>query len=743
MSTFLYRLGRFSYRRKWTVIIGWLMVLCALGGAALTLMKPFVAGTSIPGTEAQRALDVLGKEFPSGGDRVTGKIVFQTAQGKKVTAGEEGEAVRAATDRVAKTAGVDAVTTPSVAAGNVSADGRTGIGQITFAEEKADEISATTLREVEEAAQQARSAGMTVALGGGAFDPVETAVGGIGEAVGVLITLIVLIFVFRSLRAAIIPLATALVGVALGVLSLLALTHVVEMDSTALILALMLGLAVGVDYALFIVSRHQTQVRDGMAPEESTAVAVGTAGSAVVFAGATVVIALAALTVVRIPFLGIMGLGAALTVVIAVLLAITLLPAVLGLLGSRIAFSEIPVLRRSAQRAVNRQRAGAVTAGVRWARLMARRRRAVLLLGVVGLGALAVPAADLRLGLTLPSANKEAVRAQEMIDEAFGPGYSGTLVILVEGDSAKATESTAKQVGRRLAGLKDIASVAPPLLSQAGNAAMVSVVPASGPDSERTAKLLTDIRADRDGIERSTGTDINVTGTTAVNLDVAAKLTGALPVYCLLVMGLAVLLLTVVFRSLAVPLKAALGFLLSLGGSLGVLVAVLQWGWFSSVLGTQASPTVISFLPILLVGILFGLAMDYEVFLVSRMREEYTRDKSPVRAMVDGFGHGSKVVTAAAVIMVSVFGSFVFSDMQVTKGMGLALAVGVLLDAFVVRMALVPAAMAVLRHTAWWLPGFLQRTLPHIDVEGEKLTRGQAPQTHFRPSEDLITTRQQ
>ncbi|MEW1719143.1 MMPL family transporter [Streptomyces sp. NPDC093109] len=743
MSTFLYRLGRFSYRRKWTVIIGWLVVLCALGAAAATLMKPFTSTTSIPGTEAQRASDVLGKEFPSGSDGITGQIVFRAPSGGTVTAGPAADAIRTATDRIAKTPGVESVTAPSAAAGNVSRDGRTGIGEVTFTSVKADGISAASIEEIESAAEQARSGGLTVALGGRAFDPVESGGGGgAGEAAGMLITLIVLILVFRSLRAAVVPLAMAVVGVGLGVLSLLALTSVVEMDSTALMLAVMLGLAVGVDYALFIVSRHQTQVRDGMDPEESAGLAVGTAGSAVLFAGATVVIALAALTVVRIPFLAVMGLGAALTVVIAVLLALTLLPAVLGLVGTRIATSRVPALRRSARRSLDKQRSGAVGAGVRWARLMDRRRWTVLLLGLVGLGVLAVPAADLRLGLSLASTNPEAVRAQKMTDDAFGPGYSGTLVILVKGDGAEATGTAAKEIARAAAGLPDVAAVAPARLSATGNAAMVGVVPKSGPQDERTEQLLRDIRAARDGIEKSTDTEINVTGNTAVSIDVAAKLTEALPVYCLVVMGLAVLLLTLVFRSIAVPLKAALGFLLSLGGSLGVLVAVLQWGWFSSVLGTQAAPTVISFLPILLIGILFGLAMDYEVFLVSRMREEYARGKSPTSAMVDGFGHGSKVVTAAAVIMVSVFGSFVFADMQITKGMGLALAVGVLLDAFVVRMCLVPAAMSVMQHAAWWLPRFLHRVLPHVDVEGEQLTHRQAPGAEAgQEDRDLLASR--
>ncbi|WP_405850796.1 MMPL family transporter [Streptomyces niveus] len=728
MSTFLYRLGRFAYRRKWAVIGAWLAVLLTVAVAALGLIKPFSSSTTIPGTEAQRTLDVMEKEFPTGGTHATGKIVFRAPDGQTITAGKPAEAITVVTRDAGRAPGVAGVTAPSVQVGTVSADSRTGIAEITFDAEKADKILEATKQALERSAAEARAAGLTVELGGDAFGPKVTVLGPM-EAVGILIALGILIFVFRTLRGAIIPVATALVGVAIGVLGLMAMTSVVTMDSTSIILAVMLGLAVGIDYALLIVSRHQTQVRHGMDPEESAGLATGTAGGAVVFAGATVVIALSALAVVNMPFLTVMGLGAALTVVVSVLIAVTLLPAVLGLMGKSIATSTVPVLRRSAERAQRRAGGGRPSVGQRWAAATARRRWLVVVTCVLGLGLMAAPAADLQLGLGGgPDPQSSAGRAQKLVDDGFGPGYSGTLIVLAQGESKTTTLATANDFATQVKDLQGVASVSPPVPAASGHAALVSITPSSGPESEATTNLLSEIRERRGGIEEQTGTDLNVTGSTAVNIDVANKLSGALPVYCLLVMGLALLLLMVVFRAVAVPLKAALGFLLSLGASLGALVAVFQWGWLSDLLGITQTGPVLSFLPMLLVGILFGLAMDYEVFLVSRMREEYKHGRPPTEAMVRGFGHSSQVVAAAALIMIAVFGSFIFAELQVIKGMGFALAIGVLLDAFVVRMTLVPAVMAILGHKAWWLPRFLHRWLPNVEIEGERLTHpGPAP----------------
>ncbi|MCX4703749.1 MMPL family transporter [Streptomyces sp. NBC_01373] len=724
MSTLLYRLGRFSYRRKGTVFGAWFIVLLVAVAAAVGLMKPFESSTTIPGTEAQRALDVVESRFPTD-DHLAGKMVFRAPDGATIASGAPGDAVAKAVAQAESVPGVRSASAPSTRAGTVSSDGRTGIAQLAFTVDKGEKITEGTKHRMETIAEQARGTGLTVELGGDAFPGAEVKVLGPGEAVGVLIALGVLVFVFRSLRTAIVPIATALVGVAVGVLGLMAMTSVVTMDSTSIILAVMLGMAVGIDYALFIVSRHQTQVRDGMEPEASAGLATGTAGGAVVFAGATVVIALAALAVVNIPFLTVMGLGAAATVAVSVLIAVTLLPAVLGLRGRKIAGSSIPVLRRSAERGHLRasgQEQGA-TAGRRWAAMTARRRWSVLTVTVLGLGLMAVPAADLQLGLGGgKDPDTSAARAQKMIDDSFGPGYSGTLVVLVQG-AQQDVMPAAKELAATVKDLPGVASVAPAVTAASGDAALVGVTPTSGPETERTKQVLAEIRDARGGVEQRTGTQIDVTGTTAVNIDVADKLSAALPVYCLLVMGLALLLLVVVFRSIAVPVKAALGFLLSVGASLGAMVAVFQWGWLSGLLGIKDTGPVLSFLPMLLVGILFGLAMDYEVFLVSRMREEYAHGASPTDAMVRGFGHGAKVVTAAALIMIAVFGSFVLADMQVIKGMGFALGIGVLLDAFAVRMALVPAVMAILGERAWWLPRFLHRALPNVDIEGERLTR--------------------
>ncbi|MEH0651848.1 MMPL family transporter [Streptomyces scabiei] len=719
MSTLLYRLGRFAYRRKWSVIGAWSVLLLVAVLAALGLMKPFTTSTTIPGTEAQRTLDVVQAEFPSDQSHLTGRIVFRAPRGETLTTGDVARIVRRTVDEAADVPGVRSVTAPSASSGTVSADGRTGIAALTFTTDKTGTLSEATTNGVERLVAEARREGLTGEIGGDAFSKVEVKVMGPGEAVGVLIALGILVFVFRSLRAAVIPVATALVGVAVGVLGLLSLTSVVTMDSTSVILAVMLGLAVGIDYALFIVSRHQTQVRAGMEPEESAGLATGTAGGAVVFAGATVVIALAALSVVNIPFLTVMGLGAAATVVVSVSIAVTLLPAVLGLMGRNIATSTVPVLRRSVERAPVSARQ---PAGQRWAAMVARRRWSVLLVSLVGLGVLAVPAADLRLGLGgTQDPDTSAGRAQKLVDDGFGPGYSGTLVVLVQGERTEVVPAAERMAGV-VRDLPGVASVTPAVRAESGHAALLSVTSTGGPETETTKRVLAEIRNARGAVEKNSGTEINVTGTTAVNIDVANKLSSALPVYCLLVMGLALLLLVVVFRALAVPLKAALGFLLSLGASLGALVAVFQWGWLSDLLGIKTTGPVLSFLPMLLVGILFGLAMDYEVFLVSRMREEYAHGLPPVEAMVRGFGHGAKVVIAAALIMIAVFGSFVFADMQVIKGMGFALGVGVLLDAFVVRMTLVPAVMAVLGRKAWWLPRFLHRALPDMDIEGERLT---------------------
>jgi RND superfamily putative drug exporter len=496
----------------------------------------------------------------------------------------------------------------------------------------------------------------------------------------------------------------------------------------------MIGLAVGIDYALFILSRHRTQLAAGMDPEDSAARATGTAGSAVVFAGLTVVIALAGLSVVGIPFLTVMGLGAAGTVLVAVLVALTLLPALLGFAGRRLA-------PKPGSRADRREQADAADGGTggalgaRWTRLVTRRPLVTVLLTLAGLAVLAIPAPQLQLALPDNSTAAEGSpqrEAYDLVSEYFGPGLNGPLVVLVEDlDPATAEQSAGAiaaaiggtptgEPGRFQGGLDDVAYAAPTVFPDGGTA-IVTVVPESGPQDEATNALVGDIRDVSPQLERETGADLAVTGQTAVGIDVSDRLRDALLPFALVVVGLALVLLLLVFRSILVPIKAAVGFLLSVAASFGAVVAVFQWGWLADLLGVASTGPVISFLPIMLMAVLFGLAMDYEVFLVSRMREEYVHGAGPREAVVTGARHAARVVVAAALIMFAVFASFVTIEDVIVKAIAFGLAVGIVVDAFVVRMTLVPAVLALLGRSAWWLPRWLDRLLPDLDIEGARL----------------------
>lgn len=469
---------------------------------------------------------------------------------------------------------------------------------------------------------------------------------------------------------------------------------------------------------------------------------MGTAGSAVVFAGLTVVIALVGLTVVNIPMLTKMGLAAAGTVVIAVLIALTLIPALLGFAGAR----ALPRKARKASKAGKPSEAGVAgeaaaageahgrdaagerpNMGTRWARFVLRRPIAVLLTAVIGLGVVAIPATSLELGLpddgSQPTDTTQR-KAYDLLSDGFGPGFNGPLMLVVDGRDAhdgQSAKSAAARVAKEVRGLDDVAVVTPPTFNKAGDTAMLNVVPKSKPSSVETEDLVHDIRSTTHGIARDTGAQTLVTGTTAMNVDVSQKLNDALVPYLALVVGLAFLLLMVVFRSVLVPLKAALGFLLSVVAALGAVVAVFQWGWLSSVFGVEQTGPIMSMMPIFMVGVVFGLAMDYEVFLVTRMREAFVHGERPGEAVVTGFRHGARVVTAAAVIMISVFAGFIGSSDSMIKMIGFGLAIAVFFDAFLVRMAVVPAVLALLGRSAWWLPRWLQKLLPNVDVEGEGL----------------------
>jgi RND superfamily putative drug exporter len=708
MATILYRLGRVSFRRRRLVVALWLVVLAALGGSAAAFMGGTSDKISIPGTESQRALDALAEEFPQASG-ATGTIVLAAPQGRQL--GDYRTAVDGLVAEAGRLSGVVGAVSPFDARA-ISADGRYGLLQVQFAE-RADGVTGAQRTAYEQSGAAAQAAGLRVEHGGEVMSTQPEI--GSTEGIGVVVALVVLLVTFGSLVAAGMTMLTALIGVGAGMAGLFALSGVVSLTSTAPVLALMLGLAVGIDYALFISSRHRQNLLEGHEPEEAVGRAVATAGSAVVFAGVTVVIALAGLAVVRIPFLTAMGLAAAGTVAVAVVVAITLLPALLGFAGRR-------VLSRS-QRRAGEPATATEGFGFRWARLVIKLRVPVILVAILGLGALALPAADMRLGLPDASAAAVGTPARDAADltrEGFGPGFNGRLVLVVSSDDPAATAAAAQQVTAALQGTKNLLAVTPPNLSQDAKTALLAVIPTTGPTDAATEALVHDVRATARTVD---GADIALTGQTAIGIDVSEKLSDAMPWYLLLVVGLSVLLLMLVFRSILVPIKAALGFLLTVGATFGITVAVFQEGHLASLLGVDTPGPLVSFLPILLIGILFGLAMDYEVFLVSRMREDFVHGDTPRQATINGMGHGARVVTAAALIMMSVFAGFVLVDDPVIKSMGFALALGVAIDAFVVRMTIVPAVISLLGRAAWWLPGWLAKALPNVDIEGEGLRK--------------------
>ncbi|MFJ9711284.1 MMPL family transporter [Streptomyces sp. NPDC101234] len=718
MATLLYRLGRTAFRRRWLVVLLWAVILGGAGAGAVTAPASSDDGTSfMPGIEAQKAFDLIGERFPgTDANGADARIVFVAPAGEKVTAAGN----RAAIDALVREAADEPKVLNAVSpfkAGAVSEDGSTAYATVNFTV-KADDLTDADKAALEKAIGEARTSGLTVEVGGTALAE-QPAAGGSAEVIGIGLAAVILLITFGSLAAAGLPLLTAVLGVGTSMAAITALGSVFGLSLTTGTLASMLGLAVGIDYALFVVSRYREERANGHVPGEAAGLAVGTAGSAVVFAGLTVVIALAGLTVVGVPMLTKMGLCAAGAVVVAVLVALTLVPALLGMWPDA-------VLSRRTRKGGPARRA-TDNAGSRWARFVMRRPVAVLVACVAGLGVLALPAASLEMGMpgaeSKPASSTER-RAYDALADGFGAGFNGPLTIVVDARGAagtKAATAAVKEIAKEIGATDGVVSVSSARFNPAGDTALFSAVPATGPNDEHTKDLVRTIRSERAALERATGATFEVTGSTAMNIDIAQALQAALVPYLAVIVVLALLLLLVVFRSVLVPIKAAFGFLLSVLAALGSVVAVFQWGWGAGLLGVEQAGPIMSLMPIFLVGIVFGLAMDYEVFLVARMREAYVHGDRAPDAVVSGFRHSARVVVAAAVIMIAVFSGFVGSGESMVKTIGFGLAVAVLFDAFVVRLALVPAVLALLGDKAWWLPGWLDRLLPRVDVEGAGL----------------------
>ncbi|MFG3584512.1 MMPL family transporter [Streptomyces sp. NPDC047990] len=741
MASFLYRLGQTAFRKRRWVLLLWVAVVAAVGFKGLTAASGSDDASSMPGIESQKAFNLIGERFPgTAADGASERIVFVAPDGQKVTAASNREAIEKTVAEAANGSEVASAVSP-FRASSVSKDGSTAYATVTF---KVKDLSDESKNELQKALGKARQAGLTVETGGNAL-AAQTEAGGVGEAAGVLVAALVLLVTFGSMAAAGLPLLSAIIGVATSMFAILGLSSAFGLSSSTGTLATMLGLAVGIDYAMFIVSRYREERGGGHSPQEAAGRAVGTAGSAVVFAGLTVVVALAGLSIVGVPMLTKMGLAAAGAVLLSVIIALTLVPALLGFWPNAVLPRRLRRRNRKTgdageQHLVTATSAAGGTRESRWARFVLRRPLPVLLLSVIGLGVLALPVADLQLGTSGDEAKSTSTterRAYDALANGFGPGFNGPLTIVVDAQGAPDAAGAVDTIARKIASTDGVVSVSEPRFNQAGDTAIISATPSTAPTSEETVNLVHTIRDERPGLEKATDATFQVTGTTASNIDVAQKMQNALIPYLAVVVGLAFLLLLVVFRSILVPIKAAVGFLLSVLASLGAVVAVFQWGWAADLLGVDSTGPIMSMMPIFLVGIVFGLAMDYQVFLVSRMREAYVHGQTPGRAMVTGFGHSSRVVAAAALIMMSVFSGFITAGESMIKMIGFGLAIAVLFDAFVVRMAFVPAVLALLGHRAWWLPRWLDRMLPRVDIEGEALTRSDTPaaQSDEKPRE--------
>lgn len=763
MSSLLYSVGRWAYRARALVVIVWIGLLALLGGGALLFNQGTDNSFSIPGTESQEALDTLSRTFPQVSG-TTAQIVVVAPDGQTVDDSDIKQPIEDTVDQLKDVDGVSGVSSPySTQVKNLISDDRSAAiitvqlkGQMTTV----TDATKTAVKDAGADLKEQLPGGSKSAVGGQLFSQNLPTLSVI-ELVGVLIALVVLILTFGSFLAAGMPLLTAILGVAISMCLIFIATLFGSISSTTPMLALMLGLAVGIDYSLFIISRHQAQLKSGVPPEESAARAVATAGSAVLFAGITVIIALAGLAVANIPFLTTMGIAASVGVAVAVLVALTMTPALLGFAGARLTPG-----RRKAARAAKRGATDEATAGGAeaapspvaapatnspepvdasapsfahaakadippgffrgWVRAVIRFPIVTVVAVIVALGIAALPALQLRLALPDAGSQPEGAPARvayDLVSDHFGPGYNGPLIVTGSIISSTDPVGLMTKIGDEIADLPGVASVPLATPNATADTGIVQVVPTTGPNDQKTADLVAEIRSKHQHFLDEYGVDLKVTGNTAAQIDVSSRLAGALLPFGILVVGLSLILLTMVFRSIAVPIKAALGYLLSVGAAFGAVTVVFEWGWLADLLHVDKTGPIISFMPIILMGVLFGLAMDYEVFLVSRMREDYVHGGDARRAIQSGFVSSAKVVTAAAIIMISVFAAFVPEGDASIKPIALGLAVGVFVDAFIVRMTLVPAVLQLLGEKAWWMPRWLDRILPSFDVEGDGLQK--------------------
>ncbi|MEV5154960.1 MMPL family transporter [Streptomyces werraensis] len=708
-------LARWCVQRRLVTVLLWLLALVGIAAGAFVAGSAYSNDYKVPGTESGRATELLNEGFPSlGGD--SDSVVWHTPSGTVRDSGVEQTMTRTL-DRLEELPGVASVSGPydDGGAGRISADGRTAYATVTF-EHSGKDITSGEAEAVVKTAKAAETDGLDVELGGSAVELSEPSGGHTAEIVGVAVAAVVLFLAFGSLAASLLPIATALVSVGTAYAGIVLLGHVMTVADFAPMLGLLIGLGVGIDYALFIVTRHRRGLKRGLSVTEAATNAVATTGRAVVFAGATVCIALLGMLILRLNFLNGVAVAASLTVVLTVAASVTLLPALLSLIGTR------ALSRKERRRLAEHGPEPELPTGfaARWSAFVERHPKLLGAVAVVVMAVLALPTFSLHLGTSDQGNDPKTSttrQAYDLIADGFGPGVNGPLTLVTEVDDAQ-DRLALDNLGSTLRTTEDVASVSPVTYNQGGDTAFLTVVPESSPQSKQTSDLVDRLREDvLPRAESGTSLDVHVGGVTAGYDDFASVIIDKLPLFVGVVIGLGCLLLLLAFRSIGIPLKAAAMNVAAVAGAFGVVVMIFQWGWGSDLLGLGSAGPVEPFLPVIMVSVLFGLSMDYQVFLVSRMYEEWLETGDNRRAVRVGLAETSRVINSAAVIMISVFLAFVLSGDRVIAMFGIALAAAVALDAFVLRTLLVPALMHLLGGANWWLPKWLDRILPRISIE--------------------------
>jgi len=708
MSGFLERLGRWCARHPWRTIGAWILVAFVIGALAASA-KGYSDNFTIPGTESQQATDLLQERFPAQAG-ASGQVVLRSRDGT-LTDPANAAAIEESLAQVEQLPGVTAVVSPTETGANgISAAGDIGYAVVNYAK-SGNELAAADLQRLERAMEPARDAGMQVEFGGEVAQAGEEPDLGHSEIYGLIAAMIVLLFAFGSVVAMGVPIGTALIGLGVGLSTVTVLTNFFDISSVATTIATMIGLGVGIDYALFVVTRHREQLASGMTVADSAGHANGTSGMAVVFAGTTVVIAICGLAVAGIPMVTTMGFASAVVVAVSVIAAISLLPALLGLAGTKINSLRLPWVKRNQVEAEMHPDKIRTGFWVRWATHVAAHPWRYLIVSVVVLLTLAAPALSMRLGQTdagTLSTESTQRRAYDLLGDGFGKGFNGPLLLVAEVPTGGV--ATLQPIISAVGADADVQAVGAPRLNPDGTTAVIRVLPKSSPQAPGTSELVSRLRADvLPAAVAGSEVTVYVGGATAAFIDISDRIASRLPLFIGAVIGLSFLLLMVVFRSVLIPLKAAIMNVLSIGAAYGVIVAVFQWGWFRGLFGVEQSLPIVSFIPMMMFAILFGLSMDYEVFLLSRIKEEYDLDRDNERSVRIGLGKTGRIVTAAAWLLAIVFIGIATSDVAILKLFGVGVTLAVLVDAFLIRATLVPAFMRLAGRLNWWAPGWLRR----------------------------------